>query len=155
MKGISLLILTWFSVHVLSAQEFEFQHPRPTSNHVNDVVALDANNWFLFCDAGAIVRTTDRGVTWTTSYPDDSVRSIYEATFVSPTTGFACGLDGLLLKTTDMVQVRGRSNYGPMVHRLRESRYRTGHWYVEYGSTDDRRRGHVASGDGGRRDDAV
>lgn len=103
MKKLFLFLL--FTQFTLWSQiaEWQWQHPKPTGNHINDVVALDNGTVFIFTDAGGVGKSTDGGATWMMSLPDSTQanRDIYEADFVSNTVGYAVGTAGLAMKTTD------------------------------------------------------
>ncbi len=85
------------------AFDWEWLNTKPTGNSLNDVIILPNGNFLGFGEKGTIIKSTDSGVNWD-SYMVDSAggyRSIYEADFVDNNIGFASGLDGLILKTTD------------------------------------------------------
>ncbi len=95
-----LVLTTTLSAQVIS---WEWQNSKPAGNSWNDVVHLGGSTYILFGDYSTVARTTDGGATFTVYYPDSakSRRNIYEADFVSPTVGYACGTSGLIIKTTD------------------------------------------------------
>ncbi len=72
----------------------------PTTKQLLDVSVLDANTVVAVGDSGAIVRTTNAGMTW--SIPTSNTLCALEAVhFVNATTGWAVGTDRTILKTTD------------------------------------------------------
>jgi photosystem II stability/assembly factor-like uncharacterized protein len=82
---------------------WEWQHPQPVGNNLNDITILPNGNYIAVGDYGVALLSTNAGASWVVTYIDSlgGNRSIYEAGFVDNNIGFACGLDGLLLKTTD------------------------------------------------------
>lgn len=49
---------------------------------------------------GSLLRTTDRGLTWN-NVPIPGLSSVYDIIFVNQSTGFICGMDNQIFKTTD------------------------------------------------------
>lgn len=90
---------------MLNAQFVDWQwlHPKPHGNHLNDGVVLGGGKMLTFGDAGIVGVSTDGGTTWSLLRPDTTAgnRSIYEADFVDDNTGYAVGTAGLAMKTTD------------------------------------------------------
>ncbi len=52
------------------------------------------------CNCGMIARTEDGGATWSTGVADGST-GFYSLSFTGTDTGFVCGYDGFIMKTTD------------------------------------------------------
>lgn len=52
------------------------------------------------CNCGMIARTEDGGATWNTGVADGST-GFYSLSFAGTDTGFVCGYDGFIMKTTD------------------------------------------------------
>lgn len=68
-------------------------------NGVIDIHFFDAQNGLIAAGGGEMYTTNDGGLTWNQSY--NSGYLFNEMVFISPTDGFICGLNGVLLKTTD------------------------------------------------------
>lgn len=68
---------------------------------VCDIAALSGSEAWVVDDNGRIGHTTDRGTTWQESYrqPDDI--PLLGVEFETPLLGYACGREGLILKTAD------------------------------------------------------
>src|SRR5947208_4753374 len=68
----------------------------------NDVFFLDQNTGVVsgsvFDGRGAIARTTDAGMNWSTAFFDQTIEGIH---FPQPTSGFAVGWGGRILHSTD------------------------------------------------------
>lgn len=95
---ISLLFLlstTLFSQDI----NWTWQNPYPNGSSINDVIVLSHDKYILFADAGAI--TIINGSSIQTQFPDTANRSIYEADFIDSSLGYVCGVNGLIMKTTD------------------------------------------------------
>jgi photosystem II stability/assembly factor-like uncharacterized protein len=70
------------------------------SHTLRAVSMPDVLNATAVGDDGAIIRTTDGGVTWTAQAGGTSV-NLYDVTFPSANVGYAVGASGTILKTTD------------------------------------------------------
>src|SRR4030043_1998176 len=97
-----LFILFSFTSGFAQVFEWTWQNPQPIGSHLNDCIMLN-DKILAFADGGAVLYSTDGGASGGVFYPDsmNGNRSIYEADFPSQTTGYLCGLSGLLMKTTD------------------------------------------------------
>jgi photosystem II stability/assembly factor-like uncharacterized protein len=93
-----MFIVLAISAH---AQTFQWQHPTPTGNNINDAVILPSGAWIMAGDAGTVLRSTNNGVTWTVSQPETSGSDIYETTFVNENVGYFCTTNGSIMKTTN------------------------------------------------------
>ena len=56
-------------------------------------------------DPAVVMRTEDDGATWTAARIPSPTARLYDVQFPTPQVGFACGLQGLLLRTTDAGRV--------------------------------------------------
>ena len=101
MRITTIILCTLALTTFTSAQTFEFSHPLPTSANINDALILPNGNYIVFGDGGVVGLSTDAGSSWTLSYPDSALRDIYEGTFVDDNIGYLCGVNGILMKTTD------------------------------------------------------
>ena len=95
--ALTFLLLTG----VIAAQTFQWQHPTPTGNNLNDALILPSGTWILAGDGGTFLRSTNGGATWVLSQPETSASDIYETTFTSEDIGFLCTTNGSIMKTTD------------------------------------------------------
>ncbi|MCK6614130.1 MAG: YCF48-related protein [Ignavibacteriaceae bacterium] len=96
---ITFLILT-VTIHT---QMFPpvWQNPLPTGADHNDLVMFSASNFLLAGNGGAITRTTNGGTGWIVTNADTLERNITAVSFPSSLIGYACGSEGMILKTTD------------------------------------------------------
>lgn len=69
----------------------------PTSLPLLDVRFWDANTGWIAGEQG-VLRTTNGGDTWTLTGTSDDCEAVH---FVSPTEGWVCGNDGMILHTTN------------------------------------------------------
>lgn len=70
---------------------------------IRDIHFFDANVGCaavrIWNGSGAVVRTMDSGVSWTTQFWSDN--SVYAIDFPTPTAGYICGANGMLAKSED------------------------------------------------------
>ncbi|MCC6550119.1 MAG: T9SS type A sorting domain-containing protein [Ignavibacteriaceae bacterium] len=121
------LVLFLFLVSgFLQAQfvDWQWMHPKPHGNHLNDAVILGGGKLLAFSDGGIVSMSSDGGSTWSLLRPDTVAgnRSIYEADFVSDNVGYAVGTSGLAMKTTDGGATWSQLNTGLTVTL----------WYVDF-----------------------
>ena len=69
-----------------------------TARSFTSICFTDANQGYVSCDSGYILKTTDGGLTWITlnTGTNNTINSMY---FVNDSSGYAVGSDGLILKT--------------------------------------------------------
>ena len=100
-------LLTLFAVVVISttffcqAFDWEWQNSKPHSNELRAIKIIAPNTIVGFASAGTVQKSTDNGTTWSVKYVDPSGRAFRSADFVDAFVGYACGSNGLLMKTTD------------------------------------------------------
>lgn len=104
--------------------DWQWLHPKPHGNNLNDAVILGAGKLLTFSDGGIVSVSTDGGSTWSLLRPDTVAgnRSIYEADFVNDNVGYAVGTSGLAMKTTDGGATWSQLNTGLTVT----------FWYVDF-----------------------
>jgi len=68
-----------------------------------DIAFINESTGFVVGDDGVIVRTDDRGDSWTyvDNVPLDSTHALWNLEFSSPSLGYAVGTKGTILRTTD------------------------------------------------------
>lgn len=100
MKKTAIYILLLFSiVNTINAQ-WEWQHPLPQGNGINDVYFVDSQIGFAVGRYGTIMKTTDGGTNW--QMQDQVTTNELEAVhFVDSLIGYATGERYLVLKTVD------------------------------------------------------
>jgi photosystem II stability/assembly factor-like uncharacterized protein len=116
--------------------EWAWLNPYPIGSNLNDGIIFPDNKKLVFSDGGGIVYFSADGWTVQTIYPDSlsGNRSIYEADFISPDTGYICGISGLLMKTVD----------GGMTWTHLPSPLTSNYWYLDFINADT---GYVVSSD--------
>ncbi len=123
---IRLFLILLLAQLTLTAQisQWQWLHPKPAGNHINDIVVLTNGSVLFFTDAGGVGRSTDNGATWVTSTPDSLAghRDIYEADFLNNNVGYAVGTAGLAMKTTD----------GGMTWNQLTTNLTSNLWYVDF-----------------------
>ena len=77
-----------------------WQNPLPQGNTLRGVSFTDANNGTAVGGAGAIIRTTDGGATWT-AQSSGVTNTLYGVSFTDANKGTAVGNAGTILRTTD------------------------------------------------------
>lgn len=103
MKSFLLLTLLLFFTSNINSQNFDWtwQNPLPTGADYNDAVVLSSTDFMLFGNGGAVLKSTDAGMSWMAAYVDTGKRDIYTATFIGQSVGYLAGTGGLVMKTTD------------------------------------------------------
>ena len=74
------------------------EYINPSGLDLYDVTFFNADKGFAVGEEGAILRTSDSGITWESL---GATQSIYGANFVNENEGILVGLGGIILKTTD------------------------------------------------------
>lgn len=98
-----MTVMVLLAAVVTYSQTFNWvwQNPMPQGNTLTAVNVINPNTVILFGARSVVLRTIDGGVNWAVSYADPLYRNIESSCFLTPTTGYACGDDGLIVKTTD------------------------------------------------------
>jgi len=79
---------------------FKWQYPYPYGYNLYSISYINSNSAVAVGDEGAIVKTTDKGISW--SLIDDYTGNCYnKALFVNENIGFVIGRDGALLRSSD------------------------------------------------------
>ena len=78
--------------------QWQWQNSKPTSNNLNEIVALSSTKILAFGGAGNELISTDAGETWSTQ--QGYTYNLYSICFPDPNTGYASG-DQILQKTID------------------------------------------------------
>lgn len=130
-----LFVLFLININYGQVFEWTWQNPKPIGSNLNDAIIL-SDKIITFSDGGAVLYSPDGGQSGVVSYPDsmNGNRSIYEADFPTQTVGYACGLSGLIMKTTD-----GGLNWTNLPSPLTSN-----YWYTEFIDADT---GYVVSSD--------
>jgi photosystem II stability/assembly factor-like uncharacterized protein len=93
MKKITFLFILFILAAVkLYSQSggWQWSNPKPQGGYVQNMKMIDANNWYLMCDYGVMVKTTNAGATWSafsigyqsSLYPGSGVlQSLYSGWF--------------------------------------------------------------------------
>jgi hypothetical protein len=70
MKKITFLLILIFSVSNLFSQTggWSWSHPKPQGEIVRNIKMMDANNWFVMCDYGVLLKTSNAGANWQAIY---------------------------------------------------------------------------------------
>ena len=99
MKKTSFLFLSLFIIADLHAQWF-WQNPLSQGQTLKDVYVFDENTAIAVGEAGTIIKTTDKGISWIslTSGTSSDLNSVY---FVDSDTGWVVGRGQTILKTTN------------------------------------------------------
>jgi photosystem II stability/assembly factor-like uncharacterized protein len=89
-------------------QSWKYVHPKPQGNDLHWIKALDASNWVAAGNGGTFLKTTDSGTTWTCITNAGGTlpgyghgKDILSGWFFNMNTGFICGTDGWIAKTTN------------------------------------------------------
>jgi len=101
MKKLILLVL--ISVEVLSAQPLtlEWVNPKPTGSNLLDIDLIAPNSPVIYGVAGTNIKSTDGLNTLSLSYIDVDRTDVWAVDFITPSIGYLCGENGLIMKTTD------------------------------------------------------
>ena len=102
-KFITIIILSFILTSGLYPQVFdwEWQNPLPTGADHNDAAVLSLSKSILVGNGSAVTLSTDSGLSWSVSYPDQQARDIYSITFIDQNIGYIAGTGGLIMKSTD------------------------------------------------------
>jgi len=98
-------LLKIFAIIILSSAVTQAQYgwqwanPSPTGNNISGIQFVNNNTGFgvSYCD---LVKTTNAGLNWSLIYTNKNV-NINSSYFINSQTGFAVGLQGTILKTTN------------------------------------------------------
>jgi photosystem II stability/assembly factor-like uncharacterized protein len=108
--AVILLHVLFFTVHVFSqaGQNWKWVHPSPQGSDLNWVKAFDANNWVAAGNCGTFMKTSNAGATWSfnvnaggTLQGFGSGKHLYGGYFFDQNTGFVCGQNGWIARTTN------------------------------------------------------
>src|ERR1700747_1922281 len=77
-----------------------FQKPQPTGSALRAVAVLNAKTMVAVGEQGAILRTTDAGVTWKL-ISSGTAATLFGVSFIDANTGVAVGDQGAILRTMD------------------------------------------------------
>jgi photosystem II stability/assembly factor-like uncharacterized protein len=99
-----LLFSSWMNLDALAQSvNFKWQHPQPQGNTLNDICLVTDSMWVAVGEIGTIIRTTDRGQTWTVTTSRDlgTWATLRSVSFVSKTEGWVGGDSATLFHTSD------------------------------------------------------
>ena len=100
MKKLTLILSCVMLVSTGFAQDWQWQNPWPQSNTLNDVIFVDALEGWCVGYGGAVLHTSDGGVTW--EMQDAATETELNAVdFIDVERGWAVGRDGTIRHTTD------------------------------------------------------
>ncbi len=101
MKKVILTVL--LITGLLSAQEFnlEWINPKPTGANLLDIELITPNNLQIYGVAGTKLSSNDGLTTINLNFINESRTDVWAVDFVTPTMGYLCGENGLIMKTTD------------------------------------------------------
>jgi photosystem II stability/assembly factor-like uncharacterized protein len=91
-----------------------YQQNSPTTQNLNAVTFIDANNGFAVGDSGIIIHTTDGGVNWTI-IPSGTKLSLKDICFTNTNNGYIVGdinAWGIILRTTNGGETWWQSSIG-------------------------------------------
>ncbi len=126
MKQVVICSLFLLSLNIGAAQTFQWQHPTPVGNNLNDAIILPSGTWVLTGDGSTVARSTNNGTTWTVAYPETLGSDIYESMFVNDNIGYFCTTNGTIMKTTD----------GGVTWQYQNSGTSAQLWYLDFFNAD-------------------
>lgn len=67
MKKITFLLILFFLSMSIYSQSggWQWSNPKPQGGYVQNMKMIDANNWYIMCEYGVMIKTTNAGVNWT------------------------------------------------------------------------------------------
>ncbi len=86
--------------HAISQTGWQWSNPKPQGNTLRGVAFADSNTIVGVGNAGTILRSTDRGDTWSIQNAM-TYQHLNDVCFGSSVIGFAVGDDGVILRTKD------------------------------------------------------
>ncbi|MBS1493217.1 MAG: T9SS type A sorting domain-containing protein [Bacteroidetes bacterium] len=95
-----LFIILFSSQPAFSQSGWYWQHPLPQGNNLNSVKFIDNSTLIAVGDQGVIIRSTDKGVTWSLepSFSQKTFTSVYA---LDQNIIFICGDQGIILKSSN------------------------------------------------------
>lgn len=78
-------------------QEWLWQNPFPQGNILRGTATPDSNTIIMVGDAGTIIKTKDKGLTWD-AQDSGTDQDLYSVSFLGPDNAFAVGTDGTILR---------------------------------------------------------
>lgn len=87
----------------LSAQQFnlEWINPKPTGANLLDIHLITPNNISIFGVAGTHIKSYNGLNNYSLNFIDNNRIDVWAVDFVNQNTGYLCGENGLIMKTTD------------------------------------------------------
>jgi photosystem II stability/assembly factor-like uncharacterized protein len=103
--SVLFIFLFLLTLPVISFSQWTWQNPLPQGNNLDGVQFVDSNTAFAVGNSGTIIKTTDKGVTWT-EQNSDAYQDLSGVYFVNPQVGYVVGTDnsvnyGYIFKTTN------------------------------------------------------
>lgn len=100
MKKVFLILLIGIYPIFSQPLQLEWVNPKPTGSNLYNAVSLAPNSVTFFGVAGTIISSNDGLNTHQLNFFDQR-EDIWNVEFVTPLIGYACGENGLMLKTVD------------------------------------------------------
>jgi hypothetical protein len=102
--SVLFIFLFLLTLPVISFSQWTWQNPLPQGNNLDGVQFVDSNTAFAVGNSGTIIKTTDKGVTWT-QLNSGAYQDLSGVYFVNPQVGYVVGTDnnvnyGYIFKTT-------------------------------------------------------
>ncbi len=99
---IGLCCVGMISICVSQQTPWEWVNPLPQGNPLNGVWVISQDSVAAVGSYGTVVRTSNGGLTWQVEPTSGGITTqLFATQFISPTTGWAAGEGGLVLKTVD------------------------------------------------------
>lgn len=103
-----LFTCLFFCVFSMDAQPlfstWEWSHPKPQGNRLNDISMLDANTGFAVGERGAVLKTEDAGFTWELIQDIGTQADFMAVAIVDSFNLWVAGQDGLIFHSADLGQ---------------------------------------------------
>ena len=105
MKTIILLIvlaITLIPSGLTGQTSWQWVNPLPQGNLLNGVTSVNQDTLFAVGDNGTIIKTSNGGTTWlVTPTAGGMVEALFDVEFTGPNIGWAVGVTGQAVRTTD------------------------------------------------------
>lgn len=94
MKKFYLFLLAFFTLSVVSAQNWQWQNPLPQGNHLYSVKFVDSNTGYAVGCLGTILKTTNGGALWI-SQVSGTFNDLTSVFFTDVNTGYVVGQNSI------------------------------------------------------------
>src|ERR1035437_5162704 len=109
-KTIRILILYLLIIPLNCLSQWSWQNPLPQGNNLSSVRFVNNNTAFAVGDGGTILKTTDKGVTWTRIYLG-AYQDLTGVFFVNPQVGYIVGADNYMQTGYAFKTINGGSTW--------------------------------------------